>query len=357
MNRSVDGFVPSYSSPGPQEPATPFEPAPPPEDDFDWIRLVSGEWLKGEITVLSGDTLEFDSEELDDLSLDWEDVAELRSGRDVVVVLDNRKRYEGRVHVVDGEVIVTGADGETRAPRDDLYRMVSDAQRERDHWSGKLSLGINVREGNTDQRDVTGAFNAKRRTPKSRLDLQMNSTFSEVEGIETVDNQRLQTVFDLFLSPRFFVTPIGLELYRDPFQNIALRTTPYAGVGYAAVDRKRVEWDLSLGAGARRTEFESVEPGEDDVSTTATAVVGTTLDSDITKDVELDLSYQAQIGVDDVENTNQHLAVTLSVDLWWDLELDFSVYWDRVGQPEPDSDGNTPQKDDLRMVFGLAWDF
>ena len=30
----------------------PWEPPPPPADEFDWIQLTSGEWLKGELKVL-----------------------------------------------------------------------------------------------------------------------------------------------------------------------------------------------------------------------------------------------------------------------------------------------------------------
>jgi len=38
-----------------------WQPPPPPPDDFDWIQLKSGEWLKGELKVLYAKKLEFDS--------------------------------------------------------------------------------------------------------------------------------------------------------------------------------------------------------------------------------------------------------------------------------------------------------
>jgi hypothetical protein len=37
---------------------------PPPPDDFDWIQLNSGEWLKGEFKALYDEKVEFDSEEV-----------------------------------------------------------------------------------------------------------------------------------------------------------------------------------------------------------------------------------------------------------------------------------------------------
>lgn len=40
-----------------------------------WVQLKSGEWLKGEITRMFDDKLYFDSDEFDNVSLDWGDVA------------------------------------------------------------------------------------------------------------------------------------------------------------------------------------------------------------------------------------------------------------------------------------------
>jgi len=68
-----------------QSPPQPFQPTPPRPDKFDWIQLTSGEWLKGEFIALYDDALEFDSEELEELTLDWEDVRVIRTARVVQV--------------------------------------------------------------------------------------------------------------------------------------------------------------------------------------------------------------------------------------------------------------------------------
>jgi hypothetical protein len=68
-----------------QSPSQPFQPTPPPPDKFDWIQLTSDEWLKGEFIALYDDAVEFDSEELEELTLDWEDVRVIRTARVVQV--------------------------------------------------------------------------------------------------------------------------------------------------------------------------------------------------------------------------------------------------------------------------------
>ena len=55
-----------------------WEPPPPLPDEFDWIQLTSGEWLKGEIKRLYERKLEFDSVKLDLQEFDWKDVKQVR---------------------------------------------------------------------------------------------------------------------------------------------------------------------------------------------------------------------------------------------------------------------------------------
>ena len=51
----------------------------PPQDSFDWIQLKSGEWLKGRLKAMQERKLEFDSDELNDLTFDWKDIRQVRS--------------------------------------------------------------------------------------------------------------------------------------------------------------------------------------------------------------------------------------------------------------------------------------
>jgi len=55
-------------------------PAPSPEE-IDWIKMSSGEWLKGDFQRMVDGTVFFDSDEFDSLEVDWADIAELRSPR------------------------------------------------------------------------------------------------------------------------------------------------------------------------------------------------------------------------------------------------------------------------------------
>ena len=52
-----------------------------------------------------------------------------------------------------------------------------------------------------------------------------------------------------------------------------------------------------------------------------------------------------------------HLLTTLSTDLIGNVDFDVSLVWDRTEQPPPDSSGETPEKDDFRLMIGIGYDF
>ena len=109
--------------------------------------------------------------------------------------------------------------------------------------------------------------------------------------------------------------------------------------------------------GYRYTRFDSVAAGEEEDSETATLIVGTSYDRDLTADIELEASYNVQVGLEDTEDTNQDFSLLLSFEFIWDLDFDVTLVWKRVGQPEADADGFVPEEDDLRIDFGLSWSF
>ena len=45
------------------------------------------------------------------------------------------------------------------------------------------------------------------------------------------------------------------------------------------------------------------------------------------------------------------------MDLFWGLDLDVRWVWNHIDDPEADSDGDRPKKDDYRVEVGLSWDF
>jgi hypothetical protein len=208
-----------------------WQPPRPMPDQFDWVQMTSGEWLKGEMIAMYDDVLEFDSDEFDLQSLDLEDIQQIRSAQIVQVAFLDDTIAIGKLLLDGGEVRVF-SETEVHRKRDQILSITPGAPRERNYWSGKIGAGLNYRTGNTNQTEFNANLGLKRRTPKNRVTLDYLGNFTENEGETIADNQRASASWNRFLSDRFFLIPLYGEYYRDPFQNIARRLTLGVGAGY-----------------------------------------------------------------------------------------------------------------------------
>jgi hypothetical protein len=234
---------------------------------------------------------------------------------------------------------------------------LEDSPREINFWSAKASLGITARAGNTDQQDVSTIVRIKREATRSRMNIGYQGNFGEVSGERTIDNHVGTVDVNIFISRKLYVTPASVEYYADKFQNIDYRATIGAGGGYYFFRQGNIDWSVGLGGGYQVTRNLSVEEGQDQKSETGTVIPSTKLESDVTKDIELDFEYSSNIGVPDPKSSTHHLTSILTVDFLRDIfELSMSFTWDRVENPTAREDGSVPRRDDYRFAFGFAVD-
>ena len=335
-----------------------WHPGEPEKDGKDWVRTVSGEWIHGTIDLVRDLTMEFDSDDLDDLRLDWADIAAFRSPRVLTYVFINDRIVTGTGSMEDGVITITSPGGPTvEFPRNELLAIIEGEPREINYWSALATIGVTARAGNTDQQDAQTIIKIKRDAPKTRFDLGYTGNFGEVSGERTIDNHRLDGSANIFLSRKAFVSPFQFELYTDKFQNIDLRSTVGAGGGYYLFRQGNIDWSVGLSIAYQRNQFRSVEAGQDEVTSTASVVPSTYVEWDVTGDLELDIDYRSQIGVPDPKESIHHLMVLFSLDFYRDIfELTSSLTWDRVESPVANADGVTPKRDDFRFTFGFGVD-
>lgn len=328
----------------------------PPEDSFDWIQLRSGEWLKGRIKAMQERKLEFDSDELNDLTFDWKDIRQVRSPRLLDVLSMDGETASGPVTVTPEQVTVGGAAPRV-FPRDQLQSLTPGGAKERNLWSGKLSLGLTLRKGNTESVEYNAQAHLQRRTPATRLSFDYIGNVSSVDGVESANNSRVNTEFDLWLSRRFYLVLPSAEYYKDPFQNLAHRLTVGVGVGYDLIDRPNLEWNITAGPAYQQAWFESSQPGEPTKKGAAALTFGSRFKWDITHRIELILEYRGQYTSREVGETTHHSVATLSLELTKRFDLDVSLVWDRISNPKVGENNVQPKQDDFRLVVGVGVDF
>jgi len=326
------------------------------DDGADWIQLVSGEWLRGEILRIRDGSLDFDSDELDDQTFDFDDIKQVFSPNHQVVLTEDGRVFEGTV-TADEKSIWIVSDKTVQLTRAEMLSVLAVNGDSATSWFGELSLGTVFRRGNTTQTDYSAFASLTRETARTRWLNKYTGAIGKVNGTETTNNHRLGSTYDVFLTKRAFVTVPGVDVFRDQFQNIAYRVTPYAALGYEVVDTAAHSLSLSAGPAYQYTVLDSSATGVDDEDGTIAAIFSSKYGWDITSDVEFNFDYSITAPIPDTDAYNHNFVLKLSVDLLGDLDLDIAFIWDRVNKPQLDGDGNQPLQDDYRTTIGLGWSF
>ncbi|MHC4552269.1 MAG: DUF481 domain-containing protein [Planctomycetota bacterium] len=333
------------------------KPPEPGSDGFDWVQLKNGEWVKGQIEEMEDETLTIDSDILEKLEIDWDDIyAIYTAGVNTYVFIDGSSVL-GKMEMVDETISVKQSDAQiTEYPRQELMEIIEGGESELDFWSFRLSVGATYRRGNTDQTDIMSSIDVERRTPQLRTQLGYRGTYGDVDNQKTVDNQSASFKHDVFLDPQWYLTLPSIQYYRDEFQNIAHRVTPGLGVGYEIFERGDIEWNVGGGGGYQYTEFNTVEAGQDTTQAGGAIFAMTDLKWELTDTLDWNFAYNTNIGLASDLGVDHHVETGLSFDLWRDLDFDVTLTWDRIGSTERSSDGAEPDSDDIRLYFGVGWE-
>ncbi len=339
------------------------KPTPVFKQDFDWVKLTSDEWLKGDIVSMYDEKLEFDSDELDLQTIDWEDVAELRSKELQSIRMFDGTIAEGYIVIKEGQLTLVKDGVATPYELSNLLSIASSAQNERDLWDGYVNVGVNLREGNTVQIDYTFAAGVQRRSASSRFKTDFTADYSRYtdqdtdETKVTADSQRLTSSYDWFFSPKIYLRAADFEYISDEFLNLDYRIRYGIAVGYHIIDNSRTTWDVNAGPSYQKSKFLDVQDGESDSEDSIGVMLGTDFTYEITSDIDFDASYSIQM-VDEASGKNiHHLQTGLEIELANDFDLDLTFYADRTDNPKADSDNNIPEKNDFRLVVSLGYDF
>lgn len=352
----VLAVVASQGTAGADDDGSSWQPPPPMPDDFDWIQMTSGEWLKGEIIAMYEDSMEFDSDEFDMQTLDWEDIQQIRSAQIVQVAFDNDVIAIGKL-LLEGDTVRVMGERDYESTRALVLSIAAGAPKERNYWSGKFGAGLNVRSGNTEQTEYNALVSFKRRTPKNRILIDYLGNFSESDGTTIADNQSATAAWNRFVSKRFYISPVYGEFYRDPFVNIARRWTIGTGVGYQIVDTSKVEWSVDAGIAYQRTDFDDVSEADDSSATTPAFAAGTRYDNELTGWMDYFFDYRFFIVNEESGTYTHRLTTGFEFEFFGDFDFDVSVVWDRIQDPRANSDGTIPEQDDFRTIFGVSYSF
>lgn len=340
------------------EPSTTLSWRPPAigYDNADWIQLKSGEWIRGRFYYLQRRKVEFDSDELSDLSLNFKDIRQIYPANPVFTRFSDRRQIFSHVVVSNDVVEVIGPE-QIRLPRDQLESITPGGNGEIAYWSGNLTAALSLQAGNSRQATLSTSAELARRTPSSNLQLNYLANYSVAEGIQSANNHRVNALYDVRLNRHWFVRPAYLEYYKDELANIAHKGTVGVGIGYYILDREDIEWILAGGPGYQVTRFRTVEPGQPDVVSTPAAVLQSSFKADLTRRLKFIEAVNIALTSKESGLYSHHAVSTLNFEIKRHLDLNTSFVWDYLHDPHVEANGLPAQKSDFRLNVGVGVKF
>jgi putative salt-induced outer membrane protein YdiY len=211
-----------------------------------------------------------------------------------------------------------------------------------------------MRQGNTEELDVTTQTTLRRVTPMQRQKLEFVANYTKVDDDVSKDDQRWTLNSDYFVTGRFFVRLPDAEYLQDAEQNLDYRITLGCGVGYDLIKTHATDWQLTIGPAFQKTAYESVQSGTDQSEESSALLLMSTFDTDLSKRLDLTLEYRGQFTTSEGGSNIHHGVATVEFEIHKRLVLDVSFVWDRIAEPEPDENGVTPEKDDYKIIMSLG---
>ncbi len=204
----------------------------------DEVRLRNGDRLTGTIVTMEEGILTLNTAYGGDLKLEWSGVESLSADQPLSIQLNDQvddadwtdwlyTRYvTASVMRIGGEAVVTLEEVRAINPPPPI------------RYQGTLNVGGNRTQGNTSTQAVNASTRWSVRTDRHRVLAEGKFNHGEVGRQVTVRNSLASAKYDYFFSRKMFANAEGL-LEKDTFQNLTLRTTAGAGLGYQLIDTAR----------------------------------------------------------------------------------------------------------------------
>ncbi len=175
--------------------------------------------------------------------------------------------------------------------------------------------------------------------------------------MDTANDHRINEQYDIYITKKFYWTPVFSEFFNDKFQNIESQYTAGVGIGYTVVKSKILEWNLSGGPAYKRTQYYTVADGEDESVMSPSLEFGTIVDYELTSKNDINLNVKMTFTDEANGKYKHHIILKLENELLSWLDFDITGIWDRTQKPGANEFNEVSEQDDYQFLVGLGVEF
>lgn len=211
----------------------------------DTVVLKNGDKLSGKIVGMGGGKLTIETAHSGKVTVDWAQVASIKSDGKVKVRLSTGEMLEGTLDAGEAGRLKIATEGPS-APVEVELGKVTHFNEPPVAWHGGIDLAARATDGNTHTKSFLLSAQGVRESEGDRITIKALWKYSENDGVLSERNAYGLGKYDYKFSEKLYAYA-SVELFTDIFKDLRLRTVVSAGAGYTFV--KSDDWDFSAEAG------------------------------------------------------------------------------------------------------------
>ena len=311
------------------------------------IHLRDGSLVIGSILSLQdSEDLIVDTEQMDEVTIEWEAIRESRETQVIEVELFNGQRLFGRVVLDEKGVSIIGDETTVTLPPDGIFAITEVNE---SFWEGfdiYTDVGMNIVRGNNEvtQLSLGAGIGYDGRDFETSLD----ATTILNEQTEGQDLRRATLAGNYtYRLPRNWQASGLLQFESDDQQGLNLRTLYGGAIGNRVYNQRRMRIDLYGGLVINHEEFEG-QPRSESLE----GLLGAAYRLRSARGIDIDASLAVLPSLEQSDRLRMQFDGSLSIDLFADLDFKLTVYDRYDSQPPPGNETN-----DTGLTLGLSWSY
>jgi hypothetical protein len=316
----------------------------------DVVTLANGDRITGEIARLERGRLEFKTDDIGDLYLEWDKLVSLVSPlRLVEVELADGRRFLGTLAPsTPRELLINDATGPIAVPMSDVTFMTAIG---RSFWSkldGTIDAGFTYTKS-SGIAQLNANTDTVFRRPQSQMRLTTSLTTTQSEDSGKDDRAAVEGSYLRYPWPRWFVTGTG-RFETNESLGLVLRSQVGGAIGPRIVNSNRAT--LSFGAGLAFNDEQGVDvPRTKNLD--ALVLFHTAFYTYDRPRTNVDVSAQYYPSLSNLGRQRLQLDASAKREFWKDLFLSLSMFDTFDSRPPtPDAD-----KNDVGVVISVGWSY
>ena len=316
----------------------------------DVVVMTNGDRITGEVEDLSHGTLDYSTDDMGRLSIEWNHVVQLSSRQTFEVTLKSGQKLFGSLveGAQDGSLAISGAAVNT-VPIGQVVGIVPVNQKFLHRFSGSVDLGLTYAKANGNVQ-LTSAGGVRYRENRFDTSLQFSTYLQDQSGSDQITEHNVSIGAQRELGRRWSAGVLGQWQQNDEL-NLALRTTLGAVAMRTLVENNREEMRIPVGLVVNMEEFYS----SDSSLTSLEALLGIDVAAYRFDSPKLDLSGSARAFPSLTEAGRVRAQVELRVK--YELFHDFFLGARLSDSYDSDPPESGAAKNDVTTALTIGWSF